>query len=82
MISGDLYWPTTDKPPEVAMKSEARKEAEKLGANAIVGIRVEAYENSCLKITRWDANPGDANATSKGSQECIMLYGTAILIEE
>ena len=35
MISGDLYWPTTDKPPEVVMKSEARKEAEKLGANAI-----------------------------------------------
>ena len=35
VISGDLYWPTTDKPPEVVMKSEARKEAEKLGANAI-----------------------------------------------
>ena len=49
---------------------------------SLVAIRIEAYENSCLKLTRWDANPGDANATSKGSQECVMFYGTAILIEE
>ena len=49
---------------------------------SLVAIRIEAYENSCLKLTRWDANPGDANATSKGSQESVMFYGTAILIEE